>query len=75
MPGQEAKKGYLFDILKREGILCVLIKIASLRRSNEYTQHTIFKIKKENHPKFPQICNYGYLFLGSQERVRNSHGK
>ena len=31
-PGQEAKKGYLFDILEREGILCVLIRIASLRR-------------------------------------------
>ena len=31
-PGQEAKKGYLFDILEREGILCVLIRIASSRR-------------------------------------------
>ena len=26
-PGQEAKKGYLFDILEREGMLCVLIRI------------------------------------------------
>ena len=29
-PGQEAEKGYLFDILER--VLCVLIRIASLRR-------------------------------------------
>ena len=31
-PGQEAKKGYLFDILECEDMLCVLIRIASLRR-------------------------------------------
>ena len=31
-PGQEAKKGSLFDILEREGIVCVLIRIASLRQ-------------------------------------------
>ena len=41
---------------------------------NEYAQYTIFKIKK-NHPKLSQICNHGYLFLGTQERVRSSHGK
>ena len=32
MPGQEAKKGYLFDILERGDMLCVLIRITSLRR-------------------------------------------
>ena len=26
--------------------------------SNEYTQHTIFNIKKENHPKSSKICSY-----------------
>ena len=31
MPGQEAKKGDLFDILECEGILCVRIRIASCR--------------------------------------------
>ena len=31
-PGQGANKRYLFDILEREGILCVLIRIALLRR-------------------------------------------
>ena len=39
------------------------------------THNIPFSRKKENHPKLSLICNYGYLFLGSQERVRNSHGK
>ena len=43
--------------------------------SNEYTQHTIFNIKKEKYPYLSQICSYGFLFKGTQERVRNSHGK
>ena len=30
----------------------------SLGDSNEYTQYTIFNIKKENHPKLSQICSY-----------------
>ena len=43
--------------------------------SNEYTQYTIFKIKKENCPKISQICSYGFFFQGTQEAVRNSRGK
>ena len=43
--------------------------------SNEYTQYTIFIIKKENHPNLSQICSYGILFQGTQEGVRNSRGK
>ena len=39
------------------------------------TYNIPFQDKKENHPKLSQICNYVYLFLGFQERVRNSHGK
>ena len=33
--------------------------------SNEYTQHTIFSIKKENPPKLSQICSYG-IFTNSR---------
>ena len=35
------------------------------------------KAKNENQTNFTllQICKYVYLFLGSQERVRNSHGE
>ena len=32
--------------------------------SNEYTQYTIFNIKKENHPKLSQICSYGTFSKG-----------
>ena len=45
--------------------------------SNEYTQHTIFNIKKK-HPKYPNtiIPAAMVLFLlGTQECVRNSRGK
>ena len=43
--------------------------------SNEYTQYTIFNIKKEialNYPKFEAM---GFFFQGTQERVRNSRSK
>ena len=43
-PGQEAIYGYLCDFLQHEGILCILIRIAS---SNEYTQYTIFNIERK----------------------------
>ena len=32
--------------------------------SNEYTQYTIFKTKKENLPKSSQICSYGISSKG-----------
>ena len=38
--------------------------------SYEYTQYTIFNIKKKI-----TLCSFGVLFLGTQERVRNSRGK
>ena len=46
--------------------------------SNEYTKHAIINIKKKitlNYPKCNNVCSYGIFFLGTQERVRNSHGK
>ena len=43
--------------------------------SNEYTQYTIYNIKKEDHPKLSQLCSNGILFQGTQEGVRNSQGK
>ena len=39
------------------------------------TLNTSFSLKKENHRKLSQICSYGLLLQGSQERVRNSQGK
>ena len=57
--------------------VCCVFSLESPHRgdSNEYTQYTIFNIKKENHPKLSLICSYGFLFQGTQERVRNSRGK
>ena len=42
--------------------------------SNEYTLHTTFNNKKESHPKLSQIYCY-VIFIGSQERGRDSRGK
>ena len=51
-----------------------MFSVESPRRgdSNEYTQYTIYNIKKENNPKLSQICSYGILFEVTQEGVRNS---
>ena len=41
--------------------VCCVFSLESHHRgdSNEYTQYTIFNIKKENHPKRFYICSYG----------------
>ena len=56
-PGQEAKKGYLFDILEREDtcMLCVNIRIAS-------SQYAIFKIKKKITLNYPKSATMGFCF-------------
>ena len=56
-------------------MLCVLIRIASLRRF--YRVHTIYRfqyIKKKITLNFPNLQQMDY-FLGTQERVRNSRCK
>ena len=42
--------------------------------SKEYTQYTVFNIKKKITLNYPKSAAMGF-FLGIQERVRNSHGK
>ena len=42
--------------------------------SNEYTQYTIFNIKKENLPNYPKSAARGF-FQGTQRQVRNSRNK
>ena len=32
--------------------------------SNEYTQYTIFNLKKENHPKSSPICMWNLIEIG-----------
>ena len=44
--------------------------------SNEYTQYTIFNIKKENQPKLSQICSYGIFPRDSITSSKHPiHGK
>ena len=42
--------------------------------SNEYIQYTVFNIKKKITLNYQKSAAKGF-FLGTQERVRNSHGK
>ena len=55
--------------------VCCVFSLESRHRgdSNEYTQYTIFNVK-ENNRKLFQICSYGLLSQGTQERIRKSRG-
>ena len=69
--GQEANgydSGKYFDLLHNNGILSVLIRIASI--NNEYTQHTIScKIRKflENFV----FLSYRKNFVGTKKNISN----
>ena len=55
----------VFSIFFNMKVCCVFsLESPHQGHSNEYTQYTIFSIKKENHPKFFQICNYRIVFKG-----------
>ena len=49
-PGHKALQGYLFDFLKHEGMCVFSLESPHRGDSSEYTQHTIFNIKKKNQP-------------------------
>ena len=40
--------------------------------SNEYTQYTISKYKKENLPKVSKICNYGICSKGLKNEFKTA---
>ena len=42
--------------------------------SNKYTKYTIFNMNKKNTLNYPNSASMGF-FQGTEERVRNSHGK
>ena len=52
--------------------VCCVFSLESPRRVHEIHH---FQYQKENHHGEYQICSYGVLFQGTQERVRNSRGK
>ena len=55
-------------------MLYVLIRIAQSRHTNEYTQYTIFSIKKKITLNYPKSAAMGFL-EGTLERIQNSRGK
>ena len=56
-------------------VYCVFsLKLPHRGDFNEYTQYTIFNIKKKITLNYPKTAAMGY-FLGIQERVWKSHGK
>ena len=70
--GKERDNNSIFFNMK---VYC-LFSLESPHRSdsNEYTQHTIFNIKKKFTLNYLKSTAMG-LFQGAQERVRSSRGK
>ena len=57
----------VFSFLNKK-VCCVFsLKLPHRGNSNEYTQYTIFNIKKENHPIFFQIMQLWDFLQGTQE--------
>ena len=56
--------------------VCYVLSLESPRwgDSNEYTQRTIFNIKKKITLNYPKSAAVGF-FQGTEERVRNSRGR
>ena len=40
--------------------------------SNEYTQYTVYNIKKKNHTKLSQICSQGIFSLGFKNEIKTA---
>ena len=58
-------------------LVCYVFSLESPQRgdSNEYTQHTIFNVKKRKITlNYPKSAAMGF-FQGTEKLVRNSHGK
>ena len=57
--------------------VCCVFSLESPRRgdSYEYTQYTTLNIKKKTTLIYPKTAAMGFLFQGTQERVRNSLSK
>ena len=69
--------GMFFSIFFNMNVCCVLpLESPNRGDSNENTQHTIINVKIAlNYPVYNYICSYHGVFLGTQERVRDSRGK
>ena len=55
----------IFSIFLNTKVCCVFsLESPHQDNSNEYTQYTIFNIKKENQPQLSKICTYEIFFKG-----------
>ena len=61
---------YIFSIFFNVKVFCVF----SLESPHWYQQYTNFNIKRKIDPNYLKSAAMGF-FLGTQARVRNSHGK
>ena len=65
----------IFSIFFNMKVCCVFsLELPHRGDSNEYSQYTIFNIKKKIILKYPKSAAMGF-FQGTQERVRNSRNK
>ena len=66
---------HIFSIFFSMKVYCVFsLELPHRGDSNKYTKYTIFNIKKKITQNYPKSAAIGYSH-GTQERVRNSHGK
>ena len=65
----------IFSIFSNMKVFCVSsLESPDRGDSNEYTQYTIFNIKRKIDQNYLKSAAMGF-FLGTQERVRNSRAK
>ena len=66
----------IFTIFFNMKVCCVFSSESPHRGdSNEYTQYTIFNIKKKTALNYPKSASMVLFLQGTQERVRNSRGE
>ena len=54
-------------------VCCVFsLELPHWGNSNEYTQYTISKYEKENHPTLSQICSYGIFSKGLKKEFETA---
>ena len=58
----------------RNNIMVCYVFSLELGDSNEYTEHTIFNIKRKITLNYPKSTAMGF-FQGTEERVQNSRGR
>ena len=66
------KKGIFFHFFNMKVYCVFLLESPHRGDSNEYTQYTIFSMKKEKHPKSSQICSYVFFPKGPKNEFETA---